>query len=76
MELSRLNEKGIRAFQSILEAARQGEAVITPLAILDNEELVESLGISVEFDVSIFETRLELASFVDSVLPCCNSCMP
>ena len=68
MELSRLNEKGIRAFQRVLEAARQGEAVITPLAMLDDEELVESLGTSVEFDVSKFETRLELASFVDSLL--------
>ena len=68
MELSRLNEKGIRAFQSVLEAARQGEVIITPLAMLDDEKLVESLGTSVEFEVSTFETRFELASFVESLL--------
>jgi hypothetical protein len=68
MKLSKLNNKGIRAFQRVLEAARQGEVVITPLALLDDEDLVESLEHSIEFEVMTFETRLQLAGFVNGLL--------
>ena len=43
MQLSRFNNKGIREFQNLLETARQGIPVDTPLAILTAPEYTENI---------------------------------
>lgn len=68
MLLSRLNDKGIRSFRHLLESARQGMPVETPLPILTEPELVAIVPNAVEFEVKVFQSRLELAGFVDQLL--------
>lgn len=68
MKLARFNEKGIRGFQKLLESARQGQPLEIPLnSIVDPECTEEILG-AAEFEVAVFDTRKELASYVDTLL--------
>ncbi len=68
MRLRRFNKIGIRKFAILLESLRQGESVGTPLDFLNTSEYSEGISQSTEFEVQSFDSRLELASFVDNLL--------
>ena len=68
MRLRRFNEKGIQQFATLLESLRQGKSVKTPLDFLNSGEFSEGVPQAGEFEVQLFDSRLELAVFVDSLL--------
>ena len=68
MRLSRFNEKGVREFQKLLESARQGQSLETPLQSITDPECTEEIPGVQEFDVDVFDTRRDLASYVDALL--------
>ena len=68
MKLSRLNEEGIRRFRDILEDARQGVQIKTPLSITTDPEYIEEVFEDTKFEVSNFGTRGGLALAVDGLL--------
>ena len=68
MKLRRFNKKGIQRFEEILESFRQGSSVEAPLDIIYSDETSERVLPSTKFDVPIFDSRLELARFVDKLL--------
>ena len=68
MKLRRFNERGIRRFETLLEDVRHGRSVETPFDFLNSDELSESLLDREEFEVCKFDSRLELAVFVDNLL--------
>ena len=68
MILRRFNHKGIRQFEVLLESLRNGISVDTPLDFLNTDETSESIQLSDEFEVKLYDTRLELARFVDNLL--------
>lgn len=68
MKLSRFNERGVREFRQLLEYARQGKLLETPLSIVSDPECIEEISGGDEFDVANFGTRGGLALSVDSLL--------
>lgn len=68
MRLRRFNEKGIQQFAILLESLRQGESVETPLEFLNTREFSEDAPQADELEVQLFDSRLELAVFVDNLL--------
>lgn len=68
MKLRRFNDYGIRQFGQVLEALRQGEIFETPLEFLEANETSQIVSGGDEFEVRVFETRLELATFTDNLL--------
>jgi hypothetical protein len=68
MRLARFNNKGIQEFRNLLEDARRGELVTTPLAMLENAALVEQITDGPEFAAPVCTTRGELATVVDQLL--------
>ena len=68
MRLRRFNDRGIQQFRALLESLRQGESVETPLDSLNTSELSESLLQADEFELQLFDSRLELAVFVNNLL--------
>lgn len=68
MRLRRFNEIGIQHFAKLLESLRHGESVETPLDFLNSRELSECVPQAGEFEVRLFDSRLELAAFVDNQL--------
>lgn len=68
MRLSRLNDRGVREFRQLLESARQGTVLETPLNIISDAEFIEEIPGGAEFEVAKFGTRGGLALTVDSLL--------
>ena len=68
MRLRRFNKNGIRRFAEVLEHLRQGITIDTPLDFLNSSELSESVLQADNFQVKKFDTRYELAIFVDNLL--------
>ncbi len=68
MNLRRFNERGIREFAVILESLRQGQSVDTPLDIVNADEMSESIPRDIRFEMQVFETRHDLAHFVDNLV--------
>ena len=68
MRLRRFNHRGIREFEIVLESLRQGESVVTPLDFLYTDETSEIVQMADDFDIHLYDTRLELARFVDNLL--------
>lgn len=68
MYLSRFNEDGIVAFQNKLQKMRDGEVIKSLNDLVGNNELVDVIDDGVEITVTRFDTRLELATYVNTVL--------
>ena len=68
MRLRRFNHKGLRKFEILLESLRKGVSVETPLEFLNTHDTCESVPAANEFEVRIFDSRLELARFVNDLL--------
>lgn len=68
MRLRRFNKNGIRQFSKLLENMRQGITVETPLDFLNTSESSEGVPQSDEFQVQEFDSRYDLAVFVDNLL--------
>ena len=68
MRLRRFNHRGIRQFEVLLESLRQGKSLETPLDFLNTDEASEIVPLADEFEVQLYDSRLELARFVDNLL--------
>jgi len=68
MKLSRFNERGVIEFQKLLEDARQGLPLNTPLQIVSDPDFTESISSSGELEVAIFSTRGDLAVYLERLL--------
>lgn len=68
MKISRFNQKGIDEFGKLLELARQGMPLTTPLSITVDQEYSQIVQGAKEFEVHEFGTRGELAAFVDTLI--------
>ena len=68
MRIRRFNHRGIRKFEVLIESLRQGESVETPLDFLNTDEASEIVPLADEFEVQLYDSRLELAQFVDNLL--------
>ena len=68
MRLRRFNHRGIRRFEVLLESLRNGKSIETPLDFLNTDETSESIPLADEFEVQLYDTRLELARLVDNLL--------
>lgn len=68
MILKKLNDRGILGLEVLLEATRQGATLEMPLALLTEDDLTESVPQDVEFDIQVFDSRLDLAGFINSLL--------
>ena len=72
MRLRRLNEAGIRKFESYLDALDIDPRIEPPTALLDGAETSESVGIQIDIESRPFDSRLDLGSYLNN-LPGFNS---
>lgn len=67
MRLRRLTAKGLEEFQQYLDALTSNPSLPLPEALLDSEEFAAPVTGEHDVEVQTFGTRLEAASFLDSV---------
>lgn len=72
MKLSKFNKKGITQFQDLLQDMRDGKKISMPLDLLSDSELTESIVGASEFELEVFDNRLDLAESVNSLLEAVN----
>ena len=68
MRLRRFNARGILEFERLLERLRQGQSVVTPLEFLETNDFSEIVGHGEDFEVRPFDSRLDMAVFVDDAI--------
>ncbi len=68
MLLSRFNSTGIIAFQNLLQNIRDGMIVRSPLEIIDDSTFIERVNNNLEITIQLFQTRHDMASYINSVL--------
>ena len=72
MKLRKFNDRGISEFRSVLESMRQGQIVMTHLDILEEDGMSEPIPNGAEFEVRVFNSRLELSQYIDNILTTSN----
>ena len=68
MQLSRFNSQGLQEFDRELQKMRDGEVIAAPLKLLQDEDLVEIIDTSSNLEINVFETRKELAAYLNPIL--------